>query len=146
MWQKAHDAYLESRIESADPIELIRLLYQGAIAAVREARSHLAAGEIAARSRSISKVQNILVELTTSLDYQRGGDLSHRLAQLYDYMMRRLAEADFKQLDEPLAEVLGLLATLAEAWEGIQAHAEPARSPENPWASPVPHELASTYL
>lgn len=146
MWQTAQNAYLESRIESADPIELVRLLYQGAITAVREARSHLAEREIAARSQSISKAQNILVELATSLDHQRGGDLSRRLAQLYDYLIHRLAEANFRQTDEPLAEVLGLLTALAGAWDGIQAQAAPVENRESPWAQPVQHELASAYL
>ena len=141
MWHDAHDAYLESRIQSADPIQLVRLLYQGATAAVREARSRLAAGEIAERSRAISKAHAILTELTVSLDHQRGGDLSARLAQLYDYMMRRLLEANFRQMDEPLAEVLGLLATLGEAWDGIQEHSEPVEHAESPWAQ-MPQEAA----
>ena len=144
MWHDAHDAYLESRIQSADPIQLVRLLYQGATAAVREARSRLAAGEIAERSRAISKAHAILTELTVSLDHQRGGDLSARLAQLYDYMMRRLLEANFRQMDEPLAEVLGLLATLGEAWDGIQEHPEPVEQAESPWAQ-MPQEAAPAY-
>jgi flagellin-specific chaperone FliS len=55
MWQNAHDAYVESRILSAGPVELVRLLYQGAAGAVRDARRHLASGEIRQRSGSISK-------------------------------------------------------------------------------------------
>ena len=140
MWQNAHDAYLESRIESADPLQLVRLLYQGAVASVREARTHLAAGEIAARSRAISKAHAILVELTTSLNYEAGGDLSRRLAQLYDYMMRRLLEANLKQIDEPLAEVLGLLTTVGEAWDGIQEQSSPS-----PWSQPPAPERAQAY-
>jgi flagellar protein FliS len=144
MWQDAHDAYLESRIESADPIQLVRLLYQGATAAVREARSHLAAGEIAERSRAITKAHTILTELTLSLDHQRGGDLSTRLAQLYDYMLRRLLEANFRQIDEPLAEVLGLLATLGEAWDGIQEQNKPVEREESPWTQ-TPPEAPPSY-
>jgi len=55
-----------------------------------------------------------LVQLFQALDHDRGGDLSHRLAALYDYMLRRLTEANFHQRDEPLAEVLNLLSTLAD--------------------------------
>jgi flagellar protein FliS len=140
MWQNAREAYLESRIGSADPIELVRLLYQGATASVRDARTHLAAGDIAARSEAIAKAHAILTELATSLDHQQGGELSQRLARLYDYMQRRLMEANFRQIDEPLAEALGLLATLAEAWEGVQQQMKPAESHENPW--PVPQDAA----
>ena len=145
MWQNAHDAYLESRVLSADPLELVHLLYEAAIAAVREARRYLAEGEIAARSRSITKTFSILQELVAALDHDRGGEISTRLAQLYDYMQRRLLEANFQQADGPLAEVLGLLATLAEAWQGVEREAQPTAPPENPWAQRPPAESAAAY-
>jgi flagellar protein FliS len=134
MWRNAHDTYLEERILSADPVELVHLLYQAAITAAGDARRHLADGEILARARSISKACDILLELTTSLDYDRGGDMSVRLAQLYGYMHRRLVEANFRQSDEPLAEVAGLLATLMEAWETVRAETRRAAVPSRtPW-------------
>ena len=143
MRHKAHDAYLESRILSAGPIDLVRLLYQASIGAVEDARRHLAAGEIAARSRSISKAHRILVELTGALDHQRGAEISQRLAQLYDYMERRLIEANLEQSDAPLEEVRGLLATVAEAWEGIRPPVASAAPAESPWAQPLPQESAA---
>jgi flagellar protein FliS len=143
MWQNGHDAYLESRILSADPIELVNLLYQACTGAVREARHHLANGEIAGRSRSITKASEILIELTTSLDHQRGGEISQRLGQLYDYMLHRLTEANFQQSDAPLTEVLGLLSTLSEAWEGLKPKERPAAMAASPWAQALPQETAS---
>lgn len=80
MWNAAHDTYLEEKILSADPVELVCMLYQGAIDAVEEARRYLAAGEIAARSRAISKACDIVLELSSALDIQLGGQLSLRLA------------------------------------------------------------------
>ena len=144
MWQNAQDAYLESRVLSADPLELVRLLYEAAMDAVREGRRHLAQGEIAARSRSITRAFSIMQELIAALDHERGGEISARLAQLYDYMQRRLLEANFRQTDEPLAEVLGLLATLAEAWQGVKQQTQPAPV-ENPWAQGPPMEATSAY-
>jgi len=134
MWQNAHDAYLESRILSANPLELVRLLYQACTGSVREARRHLAEGDIAARCQCLSKAHRILTELATSLDHERGGDLSRRLADLYDYMQRRLLDANFEQDDAPLAEVLGLLSTLAEAWEGIHEAEPEIPKSANPWS------------
>jgi len=147
MWQNPHDAYLEECILSADPLELVRVLYQAATRAVRKARGHLAAGEVVPRARAISHAYRVLSELNRSLDHHRGGDLSRRLAAIYSYMMRRLLEANSQQRDEPLAEVLGLLATLAEAWEALQ----PAQDPEmlraaSPWAQAAPpEEMASSH-
>lgn len=137
MWQNAHDAYLESRVFSASPLELVSLLYQACTGSVREARRHLAEGDIASRCRCISKAHQILVELTSSLDHESGGDLSRRLTELYDYMQRKVLEANIQQNDAPLAEVLGLLSTLAEAWDGIREPRQAAAQAESPW-SPVP--------
>jgi flagellar protein FliS len=142
MSQTAHDAYLESRIESAEPLQLVRLLYQGALAAVRDARRHLAAGDIVSRSRAVSKAFAILTELSASLDRPRGGEIATRLAQLYDYMRRRLLEANARQQDEPLAEVLGLLTTLAEAWQEIAAAGKAAEPVAGPWAQAASAESA----
>jgi flagellar protein FliS len=142
MWQNAHDAYLESRILSANPVELVGLMYQSCIGSVKDARCHLAGGDIAARCRCISKAHRILAELTASLDHERGGALSQRLALLYDYMQRRLLEANFHQEDAPLGEVLGLLATLAEAWAEIREPEQHATQVESPWSQPIPPEPA----
>src|ERR1022692_2033890 len=89
-----HDAYLESRIMTADPIELVNLLYQACVQAVREARRHLAEGRIAERSREINKACQIVIELATSLDHERGEEISRRLALLYDYIQRRLLRSE----------------------------------------------------
>jgi flagellar protein FliS len=145
MTYNAHDAYLESRVLSAAPLELVRLLYQTATGAVREARRHLEAGKIVERSRAISKAAQVLLELSASLDFKRGGEIATRLFQLYDYMLRRLTEANFKQADAPLAEVLGLLATLSEAWEDIQEQPKPAAETHQPWARPpLPNDGAES--
>jgi flagellar protein FliS len=121
----ANAAYLESRVLSASPTELIVILYESASGAVRDARRHLAAKAIAERSRSISKACGILAELISSLDRERGGEIAQRLGQLYGYMYNRLVEANLQQADAPLAEVLDLLTTLAEAWETAAPGAQP---------------------
>jgi flagellar protein FliS len=123
-YANANAAYLESRLLSADPVELIRILYEAAASAVEDARQRLAAGEIIERSRSINKACGILAELIRSLDRERGGEVAERLSQLYGYMYARLVEANRLQADAPLADVLGLLSTLAEAWKGAKANAE----------------------
>ena len=108
--------YLETEVQSASPLQLVRLLYQGALEAVVTARSALGAGDILTRSRKISKATLILNELALNLDHSKGGEISRSLAELYDYMARRLNEANFQQVDAPLAEVQDLLQTLSEAW------------------------------
>jgi len=123
MWK---DAYLESRVLSADPLELIHILYEHTLTMVQDARRHLAAGDIPARGRSISRAVAAIDELDSSLDRNAGGALSANLAGLYQYMRLRLLTANIQQQDGPLAEVETLLTTLGEAWKAIRPAAQPA--------------------
>ena len=115
-------AYLESRVLTASPLQLVHLAYEGAIEAVMQARNHLAAKQIAPRVQAITRAQCIIAELQASLDYSRGGDLSTTLGKLYDYMQRRLTDGNTRQIEEPLAEVQNLLETIAGAWKEIAAN------------------------
>ena len=79
MWNNGHDAYLENRVLSADPVELVNLLYQACMQAIRDARLHLAERRIMERARAITRACEITFELTAALDHERGGEISQRL-------------------------------------------------------------------
>src|ERR1700689_3243494 len=99
MAKAVHNQYLELEVLSASPVKLVCLLYQGGIEAVRDARRHLAEGNIRERSRQIGKAWAILQELAGSLNLEQGGEISVRLAALYSYMRTRLMEANTRQQD-----------------------------------------------
>ncbi len=121
--------YFQDQVLSASPLRLVCLLYQGAISEVREARQHLAGGDIPARSASISNACDILSELKASLDVEAGGEVAENLGGLYSYAITRLLDANMKRADGPLAEVLGLLATLQEGWTELAgAEARPVET------------------
>ena len=120
----AYRVYEEHKILGASPVELVQIMYRAATVAVREARVHLKAGDIALRSAQISKAQLILLELSSAVDKERGGELATRLIALYEYMQRRLTEANVEQRDPPLEEVGRLLETLLEAWQKCVAPVE----------------------
>ena len=115
-----YDTYIDATILSADPIELVRILYRTAIDSVHEARGHLAAGDIAARVRAVNKAWGAVRELSFCLNHEAEPALARRLAELYDFMQRRLLAANFEQTDAPLAEVAGLLEDLSQAWEKLE--------------------------
>jgi flagellar protein FliS len=114
-------AYLESRILSASPLDLVNILYEHAILDIQQARQSLARGDVAARSRSISKAIAIIGELQSSLDHEAGGEIASNLGQLYQYMRARLTAGNLRQSDPPLAEVASLLESLGDAWRAIAA-------------------------
>jgi flagellar protein FliS len=131
------NAYLESKVLSADAVGLINVLYEAALDSVRDAREYLSAKDIGARSKAICKAVDITNLLNESLDYEAGGDISRNLASLYIYIRQRLLEANLSQTEEPLAEVLGLLTTLAEAWRGIRTERETAEAVNAPELAPA---------
>ncbi|HEU5022424.1 MAG TPA: flagellar export chaperone FliS, partial [Bryobacteraceae bacterium] len=120
-------AYLETRILSADPVELVSILYEHATTSVQDARQSLAAGDVPGRARAVTKAIAIVGELEGSLDREQGGDIAANLGRLYPYMRDRLTHANITQTDGPLAEVEALLQTLGDGWKEIagQIPAEP---------------------
>ena len=116
----AEQEYLEGRVWAADPIGLVRMLYGGALDAVRQARTCLAAGDIESRGRAITKAMAIIGELAASLNHEVGGSVSQNLADLYAYMHQRLFTAHTRQEVAGLDEVESLLRTLSEAWAAVE--------------------------
>jgi len=117
MMEGGRGAYLKNEILETDGWRLVELIYQAAIEAIGKARLHLREGAIQARSRQITRASELVAELALSLDHNAGGSLSRNLAELYDYIQRLLQEANFRQIEPPLAEAQELLRTLLEAWQ-----------------------------
>ena len=134
--------YMEERVLSADPIELVHIVYIHAIDMVKDARRHLAAKDIAARANSIRKATDAINELDGSLNRADGGPIGQKLAGLYQYMRTRLITANCQQQDAPLAEVETLLTTLAEGWAGLRNKPQPLTEA----AAPAGNEWGSAWM
>ncbi len=143
--------YYEQMILNAEPVELIRLLYQRAISCVRDAREHLAHKRIAERSKAVTRAYAAIEQLIVGLRPENAPELCSRLQGLYAYMQQRLLDANMQQADGPMEEVLGLLITLAEGWSGVVEQMNPhdseaSQAQSGPWtqAGQAP-ETASSY-
>lgn len=111
---------VETHVSSADPHQLILMLFDGAILAINSAAIAMESRDIAAKVKNVSKaIEIITFGLKASLDANNGGELSERLGTLYDYMCSRLLHANAHNVTAPLVEVAGLLRDLREAWAGI---------------------------
>jgi flagellar protein FliS len=119
------DQYFESEVLSADPVKLVTILYRGAREAVTAAGVALAAGDIPVRSKHILKAWEIVHELRGSLNHEQGGEISRNLEDLYNYVAQRLLDTNAEQSQKALDEAGTVLAILAEAWQTVQAKAQP---------------------
>lgn len=120
-------AGLQEVIESASPHALIRMMMEGALDRIASAKGHMERGAIAEKGAQIGQVISIIDGLRVSLDRQAGGELASNLDNLYDYMMRRLFEANVRNEPAYLDEVAGLLRQVKDAWNAIPEQLHDAR-------------------
>jgi flagellar secretion chaperone FliS len=111
---------LETGVNGASPHGLITLLFQGARRAITLGRMHMENKDFMAKGKALSHATLIIGGgLQQSLNLEKGGDLAAQLNTLYDYMTRRLLEANLHNDPAILLEVDGLLATIEEGWNAI---------------------------
>ncbi|KXS54353.1 MAG: flagellar protein FliS [Marinobacter sp. T13-3] len=113
----------QTSITDADPHKLVQLLYNGAIERINMAKARMQAKDHAGKGQLLNKAMEIIGGLRAFLDFDKGGELAAQLEALYDYMERTLLEASMKNDVEKLDEVLGLLRTVKDGWDGIRQEA-----------------------
>jgi len=115
---------VETRTANASPHQLICMLFDGAATAIGMARHHMANGDVAAKGQAISKAVGIVDNgLKASLDAKAAGvagaELVGNLSALYDYVIRRLLQANLRNDAQALDEAEALLENVASAWREI---------------------------
>ena len=111
----------QSAIDDASPHQLITMLLEGALERVASASGAMGRGEIAVSGESIGKAIGIIDSLRVSLDREQGGQIADNLSALYDYMTRRLLEANATKDADMLGEIAGLLREIKVAWDQVPA-------------------------
>lgn len=123
--KKALDGYgrgaVESEVNFASPHRIIQMLMEGALSKIATAKGCIVRNDIAEKSRQITWGMNIIQGLRTSLDAQKGGDVAANLDSLYEYMGRRLLEANVTNDVAILDEVSSLLMEVKAGWDNIPA-------------------------
>ncbi|HPG31612.1 MAG TPA: flagellar export chaperone FliS [bacterium] len=117
MSKNPYNQYKKSSIQTASQGKLILMMYEGAIKFLNIAIEHIALKRYDIVNSNIIKTQDIITELMLALNLEVGGDIAKNLYSLYDYMNRRLVEANIKKNEEIAKEILKLLLELKEAWD-----------------------------
>jgi flagellar protein FliS len=112
----ASNQYLEMKIQTATPEALVAMLYEGAIRFLNQAQNALAAKDWHKAHGNIVRAQNIVSELSVTLDKQKGGEIADNLARIYSYINDRLIEANIKKDAAKIGECIQILSNLNDAW------------------------------
>ncbi|HEY1757503.1 MAG TPA: flagellar export chaperone FliS [Bryobacteraceae bacterium] len=124
--------YIESQILSAGPIEIVHMLYRVAIDNLNLAAGCLKSGDIFGRSKAISKAQSAVHELMLALDPKVSASMTRNLAELYDYVQRRIIAAHTRRSEQALKDALKVLITLSEGWAGVRSKSQIASEEQSP--------------
>jgi len=106
-------------VAASDPHRLIVMLLDGALERIATAHGCMQRNETSEKARLINRAMSIIGELRNSLDLRNGGQIAANLAELYDYMCRRLLLATTENKVEMLDEVSTLLHEIRNAWLAI---------------------------
>ena len=128
-YTNAISTYRETRVKTASQGQLIIMLYEEAVKYLDRGLELLSLntgekkypGNIEKISKSILKAQEIITELTVSLDFEQGGEIAKNLFSLYTWFNKELLEANIHQDMRRVTAVRNQLNELRSAWAEIAA-------------------------
>ena len=111
----AYNQYKENSINTASPEELTLMLYNGLIKFIMRGIDSIEKKNIEEANVNILRAQDIVQEFMNTLDMSY--EISKNLSLIYDYLYRRLIDANIAKDKEILEEVLGFAKVLRDTWE-----------------------------
>ncbi|MBT2643569.1 flagellar export chaperone FliS [Bacillus sp. ISL-41] len=112
-----YQSYQQSSVNTASPGELTLMLYNGCLKFINLAKQGIQSKDIQAKNLNIQKAQNIVQELMVTLNMDL--EVSQNMMSLYDFMNRRLIDANIKNDLGALEEVEGLVTEFRDTWKQV---------------------------
>lgn len=122
--------YRQTEVLTTSGVQLIVLLYDSAIQSIELASDGIARQHQSDKSRFLGRAVGIVGELSSVLDFERGGEIAKSLYRLYDYILSEMTQAnlrnDARRLDGPLR----CLKEMRSAWQSVaQQQSQPMSLP-----------------
>ncbi len=108
-----------ARVSTADPHQLITILFEEALADLARARRAIEHGDLAAKSRHLSHATTLVAALDASLDHDKGGEIARSLSTVYAFVRARILRAGAKNDADQCRIAAETLAEIASAWREI---------------------------
>ena len=113
----AQNAYKQNSVTTASPGELTLMLYNGCLKFLAKAKVAIEQKNIQEKNHNIQRAQAIIAELMSTLNMDI--PISKEFLPLYDYMNRRLIEANIKNDIAIIEEVEGLTTEFRDTWKEV---------------------------
>lgn len=113
----ALNTYQQNSVSTASKEKLLIMLYEGLVRFIRQGIAGIEEKDYDKSNTNIIKAQKIVLELMVTLNMESGGEIAKSLSALYDYMYRRLIEANIKKDTAIANEVLEFAVELKDTFE-----------------------------
>lgn len=108
--------YQKNAVTGASPVQLVVMLYDGALKWMRQGREAIAQGDLPQQNQCLQRAQKIVLELMSSLDMQRGGEIASNLLGLYGFVVEQLVLANVEDKPEPIDHCIAIFTELRSSW------------------------------
>jgi flagellar secretion chaperone FliS len=112
-----YKSYQQNSVNTASPGELTLMLYNGCLKFIKQAKKAIHDRNVEEKNTSLIKAQNIIHEFMVTLNMDV--KVSSELMVMYDYLNRRLVEANVKSDPAILEEVEGFVTELRDTWKQV---------------------------
>lgn len=117
MPNNAYAQYNRNKILTASPAELTLMLYDGAIKFCNMAILGIDENNLEKTNNNIIKVERIIEEFQLTLNFKY--EIANDFNNVYNYLMKRLREANIKKDKAILEEVSEHLHTMRDTWKEV---------------------------
>ena len=108
--------YQENQMKTTTPGKLLLMAFDAAIRFINVATEKMKEGKLDEQGANITKAQNIILELMSSLDMDKDRELANALYNLYSYIFDRLTHASIRDDLQAMEEVVGILSEMRATW------------------------------
>ena len=119
MYQNKVGTYQQNDVLTADSMTLVVMCYGAAISNLKIAKARYLENQFEAKGKAINKALDIIGELIGALNFEKGGQIAGNLNAIYEYLLRRIAQADTEKDMTALDDAIKILEELKDAWKEI---------------------------
>lgn len=109
--------YKNNSVNYASREQLLLMLVEGAVKFAKIGRQAIEERNVAKAHENIVKTQNIFYELMSTLNVQQGGEWAKVMMNIYDFIARRLTDANIKKDVSIMDEIIPLIEDVKNTWE-----------------------------
>ncbi|MHC6179288.1 flagellar export chaperone FliS [Clostridium sp. JNZ X4-2] len=113
----AYNTYKTNSVNYASKDQLLLMLVDGAAKFAKIGKQAIIDKNVKKAHENIIKTQNIFYELMATLDVSKAGNWGQSLMSVYDFIIRRLIDANIKKDAAIMEEVIPIIENVKDTWE-----------------------------